>query len=188
MKYKMKSFTMVELIITIVVLLILSSFVVSSVIGAQEKAEDDKMISNAHIFASAVNQYAIDNGRKFLDFHTLGAFDPDKYYAIRASWFIGNPFADTYLSDANKVLSGDMQYIVKGDLTKAAVVTPPKNAKGESKNCNFSTDARVSVPTIIEKYRSQDVITVNNSPGGASVFKFYITEPDPGIACYYVAL
>lgn len=185
MKLKTKSFTMVELIITIVVLLILSSFVVSSVVGAQEKAEDDKMISNANIFASAMNQYAIDHGRKFLGFSGLGVMDPETYYGIRASWLIGNTFADNYLSDANKVLSGDMQYIVKGDLTRAAVITPPKNVKGVSKSCNFSIDAAAKVPTIIQQYRLRNIV-VNS--GGPSQFKFFISEPDPGIACYYVAL
>lgn len=189
MKLKTKSFTMVELIITIVVLLILSSFVVSSVIGAQEKAEDDRMVSNANIFASAVNQYAIDHGRKFLGFSGLGVMDPDTYYGIRASWFIGNSFADDYLSDANKVLSGDMQYIVKGDLTRAAIITPPKNVKGESKSCNFSMSAAARVPTIIQQYRVHNVTNINAvNPGASSQFQFYTSNPTPGIACYYVAL
>lgn len=187
MKYKIKSFTMVELIVTIVVLLILSSFVVSSVIGAQEKAEDDKMISNANIFASAMNQYAIDHGRKFLDFVSLGTMEPDKYYGIRVSWFVGSEFANTYLSDANRVLSGNMQYIVKGDLTRAAVITGPKNTKGESKSCNFSlTDP---APKIIQQYITRDVTNINNvDPDADSIFHFYLSEPTPGIACYYVAL
>ncbi len=186
MKYKIKSFTMVELIVTIVVLLILSSFVVSSVIGAQEKAEDDKMISNANIFASAMNQYAIDHGRKFLGFVSLRTMEPDKYYGIRVSWFVGSEFANTYLSDANRVLSGNMQYIVKGDLTRAAVITGPKNVKGQSKNCNFLTGP---APKIIQQYKSRDVTNVNDvNPAAESIFHFYLSEPTPGIACYYVAL
>jgi type II secretory pathway pseudopilin PulG len=178
MDKRVKSFTMVELIVTIVILLILSSFVVVSVIGAQEKAEDNKKISNANIFASALNQYAMDNGRKYVGIGGLGVLDKDKYYGINGYALVTSTFAQKYLSDAADVLGSGVQYIVKGDLTRAAIITAPQSTHDESNACNFSDP---SVPIIIQKYKAGATGVV-----AGSGFQFY-TSPS-NMACYYVAL
>lgn len=184
MRSKKKSFTMVELIVTIVVILILSSFVTINVIGAQEKTDNNQMISNANILANALNQYAMENGRKYYSPTGFGALNEDKYYGVMASSLAGTTLAERYIGNQNDVLSGDTEYVFKGDLTRAAVITGPKRVKGKSLSCNFPG---TSYPEIIRKYLAT-AVTTQSSLSGQPGFEFYIGPNDDNMACYYVSL
>jgi len=62
---RIMAFTLVELTVVITIIVILSTFVAINLTSAQKKARDDKRVSDAHILANALDQYATTNQRKY---------------------------------------------------------------------------------------------------------------------------
>ncbi len=62
---KQDGFTLIELLVVVVIIGILASVAVPNFMGAQDKAKNSGVQSNAHNVQMAVEQYAVDNASVF---------------------------------------------------------------------------------------------------------------------------
>lgn len=62
---KLRSFTLIELLVVIMVVMILATFVSINLISTRKRARDNKRIADVNNIAAALDQYAIDNSRRY---------------------------------------------------------------------------------------------------------------------------
>jgi len=145
-----KAFTLVELTVVITIIVILSTFVAINLTSAQKKARDDKRVSDAHILANALDQYATSNLRKYPCSVTgacLDSIDADskKYSAqdITKLAQISNDLAAYINPVPTDKNSDDYKYIYayRRDGVKAYIIVKKSEAGGGI--CN---DSEISLP------------------------------------------
>jgi len=181
MSLKTKSFTLIELLVVIAIIMVLSTFVVINVMSSQKKARDDKRITSANVIGSALDQYAMANGRKYPN--TLGGtvLETDKYYVVAASGL--SAALGEYLSDSSIIEDTKIQYVFKGDLKRVAVVVGAPEVQNRSK-CNIDESVIITpasllkYPTIMQKYLA-------NKDLGKSFDTPFIASGS--VACYYIS-
>jgi type II secretory pathway pseudopilin PulG len=167
----LKTFTLVELLVVISVIMVLATFVSISLISTKKRARDQKRISDANNIAASLDAYAIDHQRLF---PAGGCAAPAAVgvdsYCVKST---GEMLLDlsNYLNPIpTDPLGGTgygYYYIVSNDRQKAAIVVA--KAEMDQSLCNIpaiggQTDP--SVPKIVQEYLGS---AVSN-----------------GKACYYV--
>jgi prepilin-type N-terminal cleavage/methylation domain-containing protein len=169
-----KAFTLVELMVVAAIILILSTFVVVNVSGSQKKAKDDKRIVNVEMIGNALDQYAMEHGRVYPHEASPGTtINTDTYYFSRLSLLRSS--LTNYVQDASIFDETKIEYVYKGDGTKAGVVSDKLLLDSSISKCNISIDPTATNPTIITNYLKNIDI---RSADGAPVF----TSP-----CYFIA-
>ena len=62
-----RGFTLIELLVVIAIIGILASLIIVSLSGARQKANDTTIKNNARNIDSALAQYNLDNGGRYVD-------------------------------------------------------------------------------------------------------------------------
>ncbi|MDH4358710.1 MAG: prepilin-type N-terminal cleavage/methylation domain-containing protein [Candidatus Berkelbacteria bacterium] len=184
-KRKVKSFTLIELLIVIIIVGILATFVAISLVSSRAKARDDKRLADINSIANAIDQYSTEHSRKYPIVTGGGQADEDAYYVVRVSRSTFVDQIDDYLrpvpeDPSDKAGSEEYRYIyvVKGDRLKAALIVD-KMEKGRSK-CNIPSNNTSGVPDTVTAYIDKIGGTVN------VVYVGSITPPTNPNPCYYV--
>lgn len=169
---KLRSFTMIELIVVITVILVLTGFTIYSLGPARAKSRDARRITDASLIMSALGQYHTSNLRTYPTPEVIPP-DPiqsDQYYALEL--VDEDSFADLALSDYmpsptfDPINNADYKYIYlySGDGKKAAVLV---KALESMDRCN--TAESINNPEIVTAYLT-DTLALGSG----------------GEACYYV--
>lgn len=170
-----RSFTMIELMVVISVILVLTAFTIYALGPARAKSRDSRRITDASLIMTALDQYYTSNLRIY---PTADPPDPTelRYFAIEInenSFLSGSSSLAEYLSPIPKdpISNSEYRYIYvyRGDGKKAAVIVD----KLESMTSKCNTDS----PNLPEPVRAY--LTGSNLVGGG-----VSANAD---ACYYVA-
>jgi len=178
---RLKSFTLVELLVVITIIGIISGLVVVSFNSSRVKARDNKRISDANLIASALSQYYTTNLRMY----PLGTSGGTTAYSIiqinsgSASIPFNNSLSN-YLNpvpyDPSDSTTYGYYYVYRNDGKKAAIVV--KQLEAGTSKCNIPQAAATATATA-----SATATATNQLPDAVS--KFILVK---GSACYYVAL
>ena len=204
---KLNCFTLIELSVVVVVILILSTFLIINLNGAKAKTRDQKRISDAGLIASALDQYSMTNARLYPPFGPLNpatkSTDPlsptdsansYKYESIVAASEIvksltgsSNSYLDSTPLDPLSSTSSDYSYVYirSQDGKHAAVIVNKMETSSQGGSmCNIPAGLLPSDKTIPDPVRAYLFGSGNgtNSTGLTLVS----LAPHP-TACYYVA-
>jgi len=160
-RVKFKSFTLVELMVVVTVILILTTFVSLSLVNSKKKARDEKRVIDASNIAVALDQYALDNQRKYplpssclpsgagaeVKF-CIGTIDSVKQ--MLANYL--SPFPQDPLGGADY----GYDYVVTSDGQRSAVIVKKIEAEKSLCNVNLSTQA---LPDVIKGYVDKNPVT-----------------------------
>ena len=83
-----RGFTLIELLVVVVIIGILASVALPSFVGAQDKARNASVQSNARTFQMALEQYATEHNGAFPGVAT-GAWTTDKFVGASSSYLAG---------------------------------------------------------------------------------------------------
>ena len=157
MKGKLRSFTLVELMVVITVILILAAFTIMSLGPVRAKSRDTRRISDANIIVSALNQYYTEHSRTY----PTGNQAPDLtknevYYSeeISANSSLASQITEYVSSIPEDPIGGEdygYVYVYRGDGKDAAVIV--KKLESLTDRCNISGE----LPDIIEAYDQGEV-------------------------------
>lgn len=165
---KFRSFTLVELMVVISVILVLTTFVSLSLVNSKKKARDEKRVVDTNNIGIALDQFALDNLRKFPLPTSCTASDSGESvdYCFSSIDDVKSKLGN-YLSPFPKdPLGGDgygYDYIVTNNGQRAAIIVKKIEAEKSLCNVNLSTS---DLPEVMKKY----------------VNKYPITRPEE---CYY---
>jgi type II secretory pathway pseudopilin PulG len=152
---KVKSFTLIELIVVISIIMILSAFMIYSLGPARTRSRDNRRISDANLIGSALDQYYTDNLRVYpkpqcnQSNQTFSDTSGNTYCYGDAS--VLGQFLSSYLSPMPSdpsSFAGNYVYLYRNDGKKAAVVIG-KFETG-AKLCNATSN----LPLIVDAYKS----------------------------------
>ena len=182
----LKSFTLVELMVVVMIILIMSTFVILELSGAQKKARDERRISDVNNIASALNQYYISNDRQFPTICESGGGVDTGSCKISAynSDFVSNmqfvQAMNSYLSPmpADPKPEWANNYIYVWNKDKNAAVIFVNQLETGSSMCNINSGNLDSLPDIVRAYVGGDsALSISNWSSSGST---------TGLPCYYV--
>ena len=169
MRLRYKTFTMIELLVVISVILILTAFTIYSLGPARAKSRDSRRITDANLIMSALDQYYTSNLRTYPVLGSSTPIDGNKYYAKKITVNL-LPELNNYLSpipvDPINDATRRYVYIYRGDGKKVAVVID--QLESMKNKCNTSG---TNIPESVKAY-------LNNNAG---------LVPPENTPCYYVA-
>jgi prepilin-type N-terminal cleavage/methylation domain-containing protein len=177
---RFKGFTLFEILIVLFIIALLTTLVTVSVTAVMKKSRDDRRITDANSFASALDQYANERKRKYPVLNSgscLSTLDADAYCAIEITstnaaliGFLGSYLNPLPQDPKKKAGSTEYRYVYvyRRDGLKAAVIID--KMEGGTNLCNVPSNISLR-PVSVQKYISGE------------------TEPVKGISspCYYVA-
>ena len=158
MKKKLKSFTLVELMVVITVILILTVFTVISLGPARARSRDTRRINDANIIVSALNQYYTEHARTYPTAEGSDPTEKEKYYAeeIDSDSSLASKMAE-YISSIPEDPTGAegfrYVYVYRGDGKEAAVIVDTLEALTD--RCNIRPSG--AMPEIVKSYINSDI-------------------------------
>lgn len=164
---KLKSFTLIELMVVITIILILSAFAIYNLGPARAKARDNKRISDVSLVANALDQYYTSNLRQFPTVAVNSTYGAVQLTNIKDQI---SPYINEVPVDPTNDGTYKYTYVFSTDGKSAAIVAD----KMENGQCNAIANINdPNLPKIIQAYLGKlgtDVINNHNSD-----------------ACYYIA-
>ncbi len=161
---KFRSFTLVELMVVVTVILILTTFVSLSLVNSKKKARDEKRVIDANNIAVALDQYALDHQRKYPD---PGCAYPQQVgveqFCITDIKNIASDLANYLSPFPQDPLGGTgygYDYVVGSDGQRSAVIV--KKIEAEKSLCNVTSPTDADLPDVMKKYVSGKRITTQD--------------------------
>lgn len=142
MKTKLRSFTLVELLVVIVVMGILATVVTLSFTSAKNKADDRRALADVNSIASGLDQYSLSHGRKYPALSGCSS-STNCYEEITSSSTVYGALSGNYVNSmATSNSSYKLYYAVNSSQTKAVV------SFGPAKTSNICNNTSGTIPTL----------------------------------------
>jgi type II secretory pathway pseudopilin PulG len=157
MERKLRSFTLVELMVVITVILILTVFTVITLGPARARSRDTRRINDANIIVSALNQYYTEHSRTYPTEGDVPDSTDNEYYAeeINSNSLLASKMVE-YINSIPEDPSGGegfrYVYVYRGDGKEAAVIVDKLEALQD--RCNIGSG---TMPEIVKKYIESEV-------------------------------
>lgn len=161
MRARIRSFTLVELLVVIVILGILTTLVVLSFASANKKANDRRAMADVNSIASGLDQYSMSHGRKYPALSGCSSA-ANCYEEITSESTIYRALSGVYVNSMTVSGSGyRLYYAVNSTQTKAVV------SFGPAQTSNICNNTVGTVPTLGSWLSGQI---------GATYFCYYVAK------------